>query len=136
MNPHYNTNYSREQVEAILATIQECIMRQNYSLSKNDKRQENSDFIRRYNLSTARQKDILLKIEPEDFCYSLQNTKPGYQHEVLYVFCPQIRLFNFDGDEEQVDIYTKFNIIAYSSGKHTIVISFHQRNKPLDYRFR
>lgn len=136
MNPHYHKNYSRKQVEAILSTIQECIMRKHYSLSRNDQRSENNEFIKRYNLSTARQKDILLKIEPEDFCYSLKNTKPGYQHEILYVFCPQIMLFNFDGVEEQVDIYTKFNIIEHDSGKHTVVISFHQRNKPLDYRFR
>src|SRR5665647_1596318 len=136
MNPNYNRNYSRDQVEAILTTIQECIMRKHYSLSKNDKRRENIEFINHYNLSSSRQKDILLKIEPDDFCYSLQNTNPGYKHEVLYVFCPQIMLFNFEGTEELVDIYTKFNIINYGSGKHTIVISFHKRNKPLDYLLR
>src|SRR5665647_1493002 len=84
MNPNYNRNYSRDQVEAILTTIQECIMRKHYSLSKNDKRRENIEFINHYNLSSSRQKDILLKIEPDDFCYSLQNTNPGYKHEVLY----------------------------------------------------
>jgi hypothetical protein len=30
---------------------------------------------------------------------------------VLYVFCPQLIVFNFDGIEELVNIYTKFNLI-------------------------
>ena len=39
-------------------------------------------------------------------------------------------------EEEIVDIYTKFNIIDRPDGKRTIVISFHKRNKPIDYLFR
>ena len=67
---------------------------------------------------------------------SLQNTKVGFEHEVLYVFCPQVTLFNFDGIEELVDIYTKFNLIDSGSRKRVVVISFHKRNKSIDYLFR
>ena len=70
------------------------------------------------------------------FCHSLQNIKTGYEHEVLYVFCPQVKLFNFDGIEKLVDIYTKFNLIESENRKRVIVISFHKRNKPIDYLFR
>jgi hypothetical protein len=136
MSQHYNQNYTKEQIEAILLTIQDCVRRNRFIISKNENRRENIDFINNYNLSSAKQKDILLKIEPEDFCHSLQNTKEGYEYETLYVFCPQMKLFNFDGDEELVDIYTKFNIIEYDSGKKVITVSFHKRNKPLDYLFR
>jgi len=45
-------------------------------------------------------------------------------------------LFNFDGVEELIDIYTKFNIIEYDLGKRVVAISFHKRNKPLKYLFR
>ena len=41
-----------------------------------------------------------------------------------------------DGDAETVDIYTKFNVIDLPTGKRTVVISFHKRNKPIDYLFR
>ncbi len=34
------------------------------------------------------------------------------------------------------DIYTKFNIIDLPGGSRTVVISFHRRNKPIDYLFR
>ncbi|MEA4932426.1 MAG: hypothetical protein VB071_02370 [Lawsonibacter sp.] len=67
---------------------------------------------------------------------TLQNAHIGCEYESLYVFCPQIMLFNLDNEEKQVDIYTKFNIIATDTGRRVIVISFHERNKPIDYLFR
>ncbi|HBZ63858.1 MAG TPA: hypothetical protein DEO89_04490, partial [Lachnospiraceae bacterium] len=78
----------------------------------------------------------LMQINVEDFCYTLQNTKLEYEYEVLYVFVPQVKLYNSDGDTETVDIYTKFNIIDIPNGRRTIVISFHKRNKPITYLFR
>ena len=136
MNQHYNQNYTREQIDVILAMVQDCVREGRFIISKNEIRQENMDFINEYNLNSRRQREILLKIKTEDFCHSLQNTKTGFEHEVLYVFCPQVMLFNFDGIEELVDIYTKFNLIDSESRKRVVVISFHKRNKPIDYLFR
>ena len=136
MNHHYNQNYTIKQITAVLLTIQDCVRESRFIISKNKNRQENIDFINEYNLSSKKQKEILLKIKPEDFCYTLQNTKLGFEFEVLYVFCPQIMLFNFEGIEEWVDIYTKFNIIDLTEGKRIVVISFHKRNKPINYLFR
>ncbi len=136
MNHHYNQNYTIEQIMSVLQTIQDCVRESRYIIAKNKNRQENIDFIKDYNFSSKRQKEILLKIKPKDFCHSLQNTKLGYEYEVLYVFCPQILLYNFEGNEEWVDIYTKFNIIDLNEGKRVVVISFHKRNKPINYLFR
>lgn len=136
MNPHYNQNYSREEIKDILSKIKECISTGKYTISLNERRQENMDFINEYNIRSDRQKSILMQIEVEDFCHSLQNTKSGYEYEVLYVFVPQVQLFNADGEEETVDVYTKFNILDLPSGSRTVVISFHKRNKPIDYLFR
>jgi hypothetical protein len=136
MNPHYNQNYTRDQIEAVLQTIHDCVMRGHFTIAKNENRYENRNFINNYNLNYERQKDILLKIEPEDFCHTLKNTKIGYEHEILYVFCPQMLLFNFEGEEEQVDIYTKFNIIECDAGTRVITISFHKKSKPVYYLFK
>ncbi|KRQ87076.1 hypothetical protein ABG79_00874 [Caloramator mitchellensis] len=111
MNQHYNQNYTREEINVILEMIQDCVREGRFIISKNENRQENIDFINEYNLNSIRQKEILLKIKTEDFCHSLHNTKIGFEHEVLYVFCPKNTLFNIDGIEEIVDIYTKFNLI-------------------------
>ncbi len=136
MDINYNQNYTKEQIKSILEVIQNCVRDDRFTISLNENRQENIDFINNYNLPRKKQKDILLKINVEDFCHSLKNINVGYEHEVLYVFCPQILLFNIDDEEELVDIYTKFNIIDYAGGKKIIAISFHKRNKPIDYLFR
>lgn len=136
MNSHYNQNYTLDDIDTILAKIKSCVEKNRYTISLNENRQENIDFITEYNIRSNKQKSILLQIKTKDFCHSLQNTKIGYEHEVLYVFVPQVQLFNADGEEETVDVYTKFNVIDLSSGNRAIVISFHKRNKPVDYLFR
>lgn len=136
MNHHYNQNYSIEQITDFLLVIQGCVRDNNYIISKNENRIENVDFIKEYNLTSDRQKGILLNIKPEDFCHSLQNTKPGYEHEVLYVFCSEVLLHNFEGNKELVNIYLKFNLLESINGNRIIVISFHRRNKSISYLFR
>jgi hypothetical protein len=136
MNSHYNQNYTKEEIDVILEKIKNCVGNNKYTIALNENRQENIDFINEYNIRSNKQKSILLQLRTEDFCHTLQNTKIGYEYEVLYVFVPQIKLFNADGEEEMVDVYTKFNIIDMPSGSKTVVISFHKRNKPIDYLFR
>lgn len=136
MNVHYNQNYSREEIDVVLNKIKTCVENNRYTIALNENRQENIDFINEYNIRSNKQKSIFLSLETEDFCHSLQNTKLGYEHEVLYVFVPRIQLFNADGVEEMLDVYTKLNIIDMQGGTRTIVISFHKRNKPIDYLFR
>lgn len=136
MNSYYNQNYTREQIEVFLDKIKDCVNNNKYTIAMNENRQENVDFINEYNIRSDKQKSILLQIKTDDFCHTLQNTKIGFKYEVLYVFVPQVQLFNADGEEETVDVYTKFNIIDLSSDTRTVVISFHKRNKSIDYLFR
>jgi hypothetical protein len=136
VNEHYNQNYTKETISAVLSLIQNCIEQGNYTISMNNNRQENKDFVAEYNLNTKRQKKLLLRIKTKDFCHSLKNTNPGYENEVLYVFVPQYKLFNIDGIEKVVDVYTKFNLIEYRNSRRTVVISFHERNKQISYCFR
>lgn len=64
---HYNQNYTREQIVAFLQTIQDCVRESRFVISKNENRQENINFINEYNFTSKKQKEILLKIAPEDF---------------------------------------------------------------------
>lgn len=114
----------------------ECIKNNNYTIAINENRSANIEFINEYNIRTDRQKLILLQLQTNDFCHTLQNTKVGYEYEVLYVFVPQVNLYDTNGIEAKVDIYIKINIIDTPSGKRVAVISFHKRNKPIDYLFR
>ncbi len=136
MNSYYNQDYTEEDITKILETIKECIRNNNYTIAMNENRQENINFINEYNIRSDRQKSILLQLQTDDFCYTLKNTKIGYEYEVLYVFVPQVNLFDADGIEVTVDIYIKINIIDMPRGNRVAVISFHKPNKPIDYLFR
>ena len=136
MNQHYNRRYSKEEIGAILQIIQTCVCDGKYTIARNQNRQENLELIREYNLTTKKLQRILLQIETKDFCHSLQNIKVGYEHETLYVFCPQVTLSNFDNEERLVDIYLKFNIVNIGTESRVIVISFHERKRSIDYLFR
>lgn len=136
MSPYYNQRYSKNQIQAILDKIKYCVRNNKYTIAMNENRQENVDFINEYNIRSDKQKSILLHLKTEDFCHTLQNTKLGFEYEILYVFVPQVKLFNAEGNEEIVDVYIKFNMIDLPSGTRTVVISFHKRNKPVDYLFR
>lgn len=135
MSQHYNQSYTKQEISAVLQKIQECVSSGKYSVAQNANRAENIALIREYNLTSAKQRRILMEIEIEDFCHSLNNTNLGFEHELLYVFCPQVSLFNLDDEEKQLDLYIKFNILDFSTGSKVVVISFHKRNKPIDYLF-
>lgn len=136
MEDFYNQEYTQEEITLILQKIKECVENNKYIISLNENRQENIQFINDYNLNSSKQKEILLSIETDDFCHSLNNTNPGFEHEILYVFCPQRTLFDVFGEEELVDVYIKFNIIENGDYKRAIAISFHKKNKPIIYCFR
>jgi hypothetical protein len=135
MSEHYNQNYTEEECDVILQKIKSCVNNNKFTIEQNKNRNENIQFIRDYNLNNSKQKAIILSIETTDFCHSLKNTNIGYEYETLYVFCPQRTLSDAFGEEEVVDIYMKFNIIHYGDNKRIVTISFHKRNKPIDYIF-
>jgi aminopeptidase-like protein len=68
--------------------MKDCVNNNKYTISMNENRQENVDFINEYIIRSDKQKSILLQIKTDDFCHSLQNTKIGFEYEVLYVFAP------------------------------------------------
>ena len=136
MTEQYNQNYTQEEIDVILQKIKDCVNDNRYTISQNENRQENIQFINEYRLDSSKQKHILLSIKALDFCHSLNNINPGFKHEILYVFCSQRTLFNALGEEELFDMYTKFNIIEYGDNKRVIAVSFHKRNKPIGYLFR
>ncbi len=135
MSQYYNQDYTHDEISLVLADIHQCVRNKRIILSRNDKRKENQEFIEAYKITFDMVEKILLGIKAEDFCHSLRNTNKGYEHEILYVFVPQVQLVRNE-KIETVDIYTKFNILDLNNGKRTVVISFHKRNKPIDYKFK
>lgn len=134
MEQSHNIDYTYQQIETVLSDIKDCIKKGKYQISLNPNRKDNLEFISAYNLRSEEQKNILLGIETEDFCYTLQNEHKGYEHEILYVFAPEVDLVNAFGEDKTVAIYVKFNFIEEND--YTVVISFHELHYPIDYLFK
>ena len=129
-------DYSEDQIKNLIEIIRDCIRENRYTISLEDNKLDNIQFIEEYNINEKKRVNILFDLDYIDFCYGLQNLKDGVEQNNLYVFCVQRELYNIEGKKELVDIYLKFNIICNETEENRILVSLHRRNKPITYVFK
>lgn len=135
-NPQKFFNFTPDEIKDYLRIFRKCILEGRYSISQNENRDENINFIEDYKIDTKKEHEILLGLQFDDFCYAVENDNIDYAHEVLYIFCKQHEL-DFWGTLETVDIYIKVNMIETKRGDlYSFVVSFHKRNFEITYLFR
>lgn len=131
-----HTCFSPNDIKKYLDQFRRAILKEKYIISKNVNRQENMDFIEDYKINSIKEREILLGIQYDDFCYAVDNEKEEFAHEKLYIFCKRQEL-DYWGALELVDIYIKINMTKTRKGDDfTIIVSFHKRNKPISYLFK
>ena len=128
--------YSKEQIKNLIEIIRDCVRENRYTISLEDNKLENIQFIEEYNINEKKRVHILFDLDYKDFCYGLQNLKDGVEQNNLYVFCVQRELYNIEDKKELVDIYFKFNIICNETEEYNTLVSLHKRNKPITYVFK
>ncbi|PKM79246.1 MAG: hypothetical protein CVU88_06780 [Firmicutes bacterium HGW-Firmicutes-13] len=129
-------NFTPDDIKKYLEKFRRCVLESRYTISLNPNRKENIDFIEDYKINSKKEKEILLGIQYDDFCYAVDNDKEEYAHEVLYIFCKQHDLDHW-GTVESVDIYIKINMTqTRKDDDYSIVVSLHKRNLDLKYLFR
>ncbi len=129
-------DYSEEQIRNLIEIIKDCVRENRYTISLEENKLENIQFLEEYNINEKKRINILFDLYYKDFCYGLQNMKDGVEQNNLYVFCSQRELYNIEDKKELVDIYLKFDIIYNESVGYRILVSLHKRNKPITYLFR
>lgn len=129
-------DYSEEQIKNLIEIIKDCVRENRYTISLEDNKIENIQFIEEYNLNQNKRVNILFDLDYKDFCYGLQNLKDGIEQNNLYIFCIQKELYNIEDKKELVDIYFKFNIMCNESEEYRVLVSLHKRNKPITYVFK
>lgn len=135
-NAHKLLDFTPDEIKDYLDEFRKCILEGRYSISQNEHRQENIDFIEDYKVDTKKEHEILLGLQFDDFCYAVKNDNIDFAHEVLYIFCKQHEL-DFWGTSEIVDIYIKVNMIeTRREDLFSVVVSFHKRNFEITYLFR
>lgn len=131
-----HTDLTPEEIKTYLSKLRRLIIDDKYTVEQNKNRRENIDFIKDYKINTKKEKEILLDLQFDDFCYAANNINKGYEHEMLYIFC-KCKELDYWGTLENVDIYIKINMTETWKGDDiVIVISFHKRNKPIKYLFK
>jgi hypothetical protein len=136
IEPQKHIDFTEKQIKDYLVEFKKVVLSGKYTISINDHRTENKAFTEDYNIDSNKEKEILLSLEYLDFCYVVDNIKPEYAHEKLYVFCVSRELANF-GQLETVEIYIKTNLMKTRKGNDfVVVISFHKLNKKISYLFK
>ena len=130
------TDLTPDDIKAYLSKFRKFILDGKYSIAQNENRQENIDFIEDYKIDTKKEKEILLGIQYDDFCYVVDNDNEEFSHEILYIFC-KCQELDYWGTLENVDIYIKINMTQIRNGDDFVfIVSFHKRNKPIEYLFK
>lgn len=113
-------NPKKEEIQALLDYVNELIDNEELII---EPRQKNLDFIINYNLVNPDSVyAILKKLTVNHFCECQISTEPEYAGELLYIFRIIENLMDFEGDEEDVEIFVKFG--KYKKAK-IADISFH-----------
>ena len=115
-------------IECILGYLKDCIDANRFQIFQLEK---NLNFIAEYNLTKARIIEILQNIKVKDFFESAPSKR--IPDSYVYKFSPQVLLCNAFGEEEQVDMYVKFEIQTLESGENAAIISFHNLEYPVTY---
>ncbi|MEA3424467.1 MAG: hypothetical protein U9Q80_11815 [Bacillota bacterium] len=129
-------DFNPEDIKAYLKELKSLVLENKYTISRNNNREENKKFIEDYKIDSRKEKEILMNLEYDDFCYAVNNDKPKFSHEVLYIFNKEYELDKW-GELVSVDIYIKTNKTQTRSGEDImIIVSFHERNRPIRYLFK
>ena len=117
------TNHTKEEIMKYLDNVKESIQRNKFYVCQTEKNEKNIEFIEKYNLSSKKQKEMLLELQVTDFCYSVDNY--NNPKERLYVFCKEYELNNW-GMRKNVEVYIK---MAFKRNSLVVIISFHTPEK-------
>ena len=129
-------DFTPEEIKVYLKQLKHLVIEDKYTISRNINRDENMKFIEDFKIGTTKEKEILLNLEFDDFCYAVNNKNPKFAHEILYIFNKEYELDRW-GELGSIDIYIKTNKTQTRSGDDMmIIISFHERNMPIKYLFK
>lgn len=129
INTSKYTNHTKEEIEKYLNEIKKSVIADKFIVCTTSKNEKNRKFIERYKLDSSKQKQMLIELEVNDFCYSADNY--NNPQEKLYFFCREYELNNW-GIIEKIEVYIK---IAIKQDNFIVVVSFHKPEKNIKKLF-
>ncbi|UYB49959.1 hypothetical protein OCI51_25695 (plasmid) [Lysinibacillus capsici] len=128
--------HTKEEIQRYLKSTFTCIKAKLYTVSKDPTtRADNVSFARIYDMNKEEYEELFLSLTADNFSHSVQNWKPGFEHELLYVFRVDTMLLNVITSEyDDVTVYIKINLLE-TPKMYCTYISCHEadESKPFDY---
>lgn len=109
---------TKEEVDAFLNEAKKMINKKQFIIIPRDK---NKEFINKYRINSAKQKEILMSINTSDFIGAKKSRKK--ENHILYEFVKDIEL-DFYGLKENVKIYLKLD--NHDKMIRVEIVSFHE----------
>lgn len=130
-----NTHYSENDIKQSLRHMKSLVEQGKFTVSLGYTKDDNREFLDNYHLLTNDIKNLLLKIEYSDFCYTTRSINERYFGKPLYVFAPVYELYNCNDEMERIQTYVKLDIVVKENGEEVVAISFHSAHEPIAYNF-
>lgn len=111
-------------ISDLLCTLKRLLEDKRTRLVVCNNRAKNFVFSYLYGINKSYIKEILSKLEVNDFVEATENTNPNFPKELLYVFTKQVVLVNARGEEDVIQLYIKFSLD--DKKKYIITVSFHE----------
>ena len=122
---------TKEEIKKYLNDVKSSVNAGKYQFSP---RQKNQILYIDYVFSETKAKEIILDLSVNDFSNKVQNDHPDHPEEMLYIFGKDVKLLpKYGGKEKFVSLYIKINKLR---NNYVIVISLHEQEYPLTYRFK
>ncbi|SCC43852.1 Uncharacterized protein BC10311_03295 [Bacillus wiedmannii] len=67
-----HTNFTIGEIEQYILEFKKLIKNNRFTISRNEKRKENIEFLEAYKINVSKVKEILLNIGVHDFCYAVE----------------------------------------------------------------
>lgn len=130
----YVLDVTQDEINIYLDEVKEAIRNNRYRIDRNLNRQDNINLFLDYVIDETMAKDILLGLTATDFSERVRNRKPGYEHEVLYIFGKDAELLErMENSIRTVPLYIRFN---KTDTCYVIVVSMHEQKYPIKYYFK
>ena len=124
------TNHTKKEIEEYLKIIKKNVNNDRFIVCTTKKNEKNRKFIETYKLNKNKQKQMIMELEVNDFCYSADNY--NNVEERLYFFCKEYKINNW-GTLENVKVYIK---IAKKQDDFIVIISLHKPEKKMEKLFK
>ncbi len=129
LKTYKHIDHTRNEIAEYLKIVKKSVNAGNFIVSSSNNRLANMNFIEKYKITINKQKKMIISLEIEDFCYSVDNY--NNPKERLYVFSKEYELNNW-GTIEKINIYIKTVI---KDNEFIVIISFHELEKNIKKLF-